>query len=203
MMCAIFCRPSQSLLLISLLLLTFFPPRSVLALEIEGVKIPDTALVDGSLLALNGAGLREIQILGAKIKLYVASFYAPSRVHNLEEAMASPRPLEINFTFLKGISKGLVESSWRQQFAKNATFTYPGFQQDQESFLRLLGSLDERGRDTVQFVGEETRILDQGKLMGVIRGGDFQKAFLSLLFGPKPISRTLKASLLGISTVPR
>jgi hypothetical protein len=200
---AIFCHPGLCRLLILGLLLTLFPLRSVLALEIEGVKVPETAVVEGNHLTLNGAGLREIRILGAKIKLYVASFYAPIRVHTLDEALASPRPLEINFTFLKGISHGLVESSWRQQFANNATFTYPGFHRDQETFLRLLGSLDERGKDTVQFVGEETRVLDQGKLMGVIRGGDFQRAFLSLLFGTKPISRKLKSSLLGVSSVPR
>ena len=168
--------------------------------NIEGVAIPDSITINGQSLQLNGAGLREISLLGVPIKLYVASLYTPSRVHTLDEVLASPRPIEINFTFLKGVSRTIVENSWRNQFAHNATYTYPGFDRDQETFISLLGNLDEKGRDTVLFLPGETRVLDQGNLMGTIPGTKFQRAFLSLLFGEKPISQKLKVHLLGTAT---
>jgi Chalcone isomerase-like len=171
--------------------------------DIEGVNVPEAVSVEGQALRLNGAGLREISLLGARVKLYVASLYTPVRVRGLEDLLACPRPVEINFTFLKGVSRTLVERSWRQQFARSATYTYPWFDKDQETFISLLGNLDEKGRDTVQFFSGETRVLDQGRLMGTIRGEEFQRAFFYLLFGDKPISRRLKASLLGVSSVPR
>ena len=170
--------------------------------DIEGVFVPDTVSVEGQALRLNGAGLREISLLGARMKLYVASLYTPVRVRGLEDLLSCPRPVEINFTFLKGVSGRLVETSWRNQFARSATYTYPGFAKDQEAFIALLGNLDEKGRDTVQFLSGETRVLDQGRLMGTIRGKEFQKAFFYLLFGDKPISRRLKANLLGVAAVP-
>lgn len=171
--------------------------------DIEGVSVPEAVSIEGHTLHLNGAGLREISLLGARMKLYVASLYTPVRVRSLKELLASPRPVEINFIFLKGVSRTLVERSWRQQFARSATYTYPGFGKDQETFISLLGNLDEKGRDTVQFLSGETRVLDQGRLMGTIRGEEFQRAFFFLLFGDKPISRRLKANLLGVAAVPQ
>ena len=168
--------------------------------NIEGVTIPDSITINGQSLRLNGAGLREISLLGVPIKLYVASLYTPAMVHTLDEVLASPRPIEINFTFLKGVSRSIVESSWRNQFAHNATYTYPGFDRDQKTFISLLGNLDEKGRDTVLFLPGETQVLDQGKLMGTIQGANFQRAFFSLLFGEKPISQKLKVHLLGTAT---
>lgn len=168
--------------------------------NIEGVAIPDSISIKGQSLQLNGAGLREISLLGVPIKLYVASFYTPCRVHTLDEVLASPRPIEINFTFLKGVSRRIVESTWRNQFTHNATYTYPGFDRDQETFISLLGNLDEKGKDTVLFLPGETQVFDQGNLMGTIQGTKFQRAFLSLLFGEKPISQKLKVHLLGTAT---
>ena len=168
--------------------------------NIEGVAIPDSITIKGQSLHLNGAGLREISLLGVPIKLYVASFYTPSKVHTLDEVLASPRPIEINFTFLKGVSRRIVESTWRNQFAHNATYTYPEFDRDQETFISLLGNLDEKGKDTVLFLPGETQVFDQGNLMGTIQGTKFQRAFLSLLFGEKPISQNLKVHLLGTAT---
>ena len=168
--------------------------------NIEGVAIPDSVTINGQSLRLNGAGLREISLLGVPIKLYVASLYTPARVQTLDEVLASPRPIEINFTFLKGVSQRIVESSWKNQFAHNATYTYSGFNKDQETFISLLGNLDEKGKDTVLFLPGETRVFDQGNFMGTIHGTKFQRAFLSLLFGEKPISQKLKVQLLGSAT---
>jgi len=49
----------------------------------------------------------------------------------------------------------------------------------------------------IQLVGEDTVVVDQEEHKGVIRGRDFQRAFLSMWFGEKAVQASLKAGLLG------
>jgi hypothetical protein len=46
-------------------------------------------------------------------------------------------------------------------------------------------------------VGTDTLVYDNETLKGTIPGRNFQKAFLSLWFGSKPIQADLKSALLG------
>jgi hypothetical protein len=177
-----------------------FAVQSAHARQIEGVEIPESVKVEGKTLHLNGAGMRTISPLGVPVNLYVASFYTPEPIRNEKAALAAEAPLQFNFTFLQGVNKTLISQAWRAQFSHSVTETYPGYEHDKDTFLQLLGNLDKNGRDTVEFVGDETRVLDSGRLMGVVHGRNFQKAYLSLLFGPKPASRRLKPELLGLSS---
>jgi len=187
-------------LLLALVFTCTLTPHSAHALQIEGVEIPPCVEVDGTTLQLNGAGMRTISPMGIPINIYVASFYAPAPIRSEKEALAAGSPLQFNFTFLQGVNKTLISRAWRAQFSHSVTETYPGYDHDKDTFLQLLGNLDKNGRDTVEFVGDETRVLDSGRLMGVVHGRNFQKAYLSLLFGPKPASRRLKPELLGLSS---
>jgi len=172
---------------------------SVHALQIEGVDIPPHVKVDGKTLQLNGAGLRRISPMGIHINIYVASFYAPVPIRSEKAALAAEGPLQFNFTFLQGVNQAIISRAWRDQFSHSVTDTYPGYDHDKDAFLNMVGNLDKNGRDTVEFVGNDTRVLDSGHLIGVIHGRNFQKAYLSLLFGPKPASRRLKPELLGLT----
>jgi hypothetical protein len=178
---------------------TALPAR---ALQIEGVEIPQHVHVDGKKLQLNGAGMRTISALGIPVNLYVASFYAPAPIRTEQAALAAVAPLQFNFTFLQGVNKELITRAWRAQFSHSVTETYPGYEHDKDTFLHFVGNLDKNGRDSVEFVGNDTRVLDSGRLIGVIHGRNFQKAYLSLLFGPKPARRRLKPELLGIPSHP-
>jgi hypothetical protein len=185
-------------LLLSLALACAEVAQPALALQIEGIKIPQHVHVDGKKLQLNGAGMRTISALGIPVNLYVASFYAPAPIRTEQAALAAVAPLQFNFTFLQGVNKALITRAWRAQFSHTVTETYPGYEHDKDTFLHLVGNLDKNGRDSVEFVGNDTRVLDSGRLIGVIHGRNFQKAYLSLLFGPKPASRRLKPELLGL-----
>ena len=189
-------------LLLALTLACAYLVQSAFALQIEGVEIPESVKVEGKTLHLNGAGMRTISPLGIPVNLYVASFYAPAPIRSERAALAAVAPLQFNFTFLQGVNKTLISRAWRAQFSHSVTETYPGYEHDKDAFLHLVGNLDKLGRDTVEFVGNDTRVLDSGRLMGVVHGRNFQKAYLSLLFGPKPASRRLKPELLGLPSHP-
>ncbi len=165
--------------------------------EIEGVNIPTEKAVAGETVRLNGAGVRTVKLGFFPIKAYVASFYAPSPVGSEAQAVASPGPLQFHFTFLHGVGQGQVTEAWDAQFKTSVTHIYPELAADQKKFVAMFGPLKKGGTQTVEFVGDETRVYDGAALKGTIPGRDFQKAFLSLWFGTKPAEASLKANLLG------
>jgi hypothetical protein len=178
----------------ALLLISLLPLR---ALEIEGVTVPPQTTVEGQTLRLNGAGLRTVVLVVVPVKAYVASFYAPSPLRSEKAVLASPGPLLFNFTFLQGVGQGQVAQAWQAQFAQSNSYSYDGMDRDIASFIGLFGSIRPRGVQTVELTGTTTKVLENGTLKGTVQGRNFQRAFLSLWFGSKPVLPSLKAALLG------
>jgi hypothetical protein len=169
------------------------------ALEIQGVPVASFVQVAGQNLPLNGAGLRTFTLLLVPIKIYVAAFYTPGPLSSDSEVLASPGPMQFNFTFLRSVGASDVKEAWTSQFVNSVTYTYPGYEKDRDSFIGMFGALKSSGVQMVQFVGTDTLVYDQGTMKGTITGRDFQKAFLSLWFGSNPVAPDLKAALLGKS----
>jgi hypothetical protein len=167
------------------------------ALEIQGVTPAQQVQVSGQTLQLNGAGLRSFTLLMIPIKIYVAAFYAPVPLHSDAAVMASPGPLQFDFTFLRAVGQGDVTKAWTSQFSQSVSYSYPGYEKDRDAFISYFGPLQSMGVERVQFVGTNTLVYDSGKLKGTIAGRDFQKAFLSLWFGANPVAPDLKTALLG------
>ena len=178
-------------------LLSILPSAALPAKTIEGVEVLPQKTVAGQSLRLNGAGVRTVKLAFIPIKAYVASFYAPSALHSEKAVLASPGPLQFNFTFLQGVAQGQVTEAWNAQFRESVSYTYPGLAADQAKFVGFFGPLKKGGVETVEIEGDVTRVYDDGRLKGSIEGRDFQKAFLSLWFGSQPVMTSLKAQLLG------
>jgi len=184
-----------SAIIYSLALVAFIP--AAMALQIEGVNVPAQTTVAGKTLALNGAGVRTVTLAFVPIKAYVASFYSPTPLRTEKDVLASPGPLQFNFTFLQGVGQGQVTDAWNAQFKQSASYTYPGLASDQAKFVAMFGPLKKGGVETVEINGDVTNVYDGGTLKGTIPGKDFQKAFLSLWFGSNPVMPSLKSDLLG------
>ncbi len=166
------------------------------AVEIEGVQVPAQIQVGSQALPLNGAGLRSVVLFIIPIKAYVAAFYAPAPLRSEADVLASAGPMGFTFTFLKSVGLGQVKRAWTDQFADSTTFTYDGFEKDRDAFIALFGPIKSGGIESVQLVGTDTLVFDSGELKGTILGRNFQRSFLSLWFGSKPVMPELKAALL-------
>lgn len=167
------------------------------ALEIEGVKISDTKAVNGQTLQLNGTGVRTFRFLGVPIKIYVAAFYTPTPLRSYEAVLQSPGPMQFDFTFLRSVNQQQVTEAWTQQMNTSVSFTYPGYEKDRDAFIAMFGALNTGGTETVQLIGTDTVVIDQGVKKGTISGRNFQKAFLSIWFGKNAVSADLTSGLLG------
>lgn len=178
-----------------LALTVLLPPAR--ALTLEGVTVPPQKTVAGQTLSLNGAGVRTVKLAFIPIKAYVAAFYAPAPLRSEQAVLASPGPLQFQFTFLQGVNQGQVTDAWNAQFQASVTAPYAGLKADQAKFVSFFGPLQKGGVETVELVGSDTLVYDNGTLKGTIPGRDFQKAFLSMWFGSNPVMPSLKTALLG------
>ena len=70
--------------------------------EVNGVKVEDSAMVNGVKLQLNGAGTR----YKGPFKVYVADIYASKKVGSLNELVAAPGPKRLTMTMLREIEAG-------------------------------------------------------------------------------------------------
>jgi hypothetical protein len=165
--------------------------------EIQGISIPPTIQLAGQTLQLNGAGLRTFTFLMVPIKIYVASLYTPTVIRSAATALEGSAPMEFDFTFLRAVGQDDVTKAWSSQFDQSVSYTYPGYARDRDTFIGMFGPLQSMGVEQVQFVGTNTVVFDQGTQKGSIPGRDFQKAFLSLWFGSKPVASDLQRALLG------
>lgn len=182
--------------LLTLLLFTAFP--TLQALEIQGLQIAPEVSVAGQKLKLNGAGLRTVTLLIIPIKAYVAAFYAPLPLQSESAVIASSGPMVFDFNFLTTVAQCEVTCAWNTQFERSASHTYPGYERDRDAFIALFGSLKKGDLERVQLIGTNTLVSDCGVLKGIIPGRNFQRAFLSLWFGSRPVQSDLKNALLGI-----
>ena len=169
------------------------------AITVEGVQVPGHQVVDGVPLLRNGHGLRSLTYFGIGIRIYVASMYTTKPILTAEQAMEHESgPIQLDFTFLRYVRQGQVVSAWTQQLDHSVTYKdYEGYDADRNRFIELAsgGPIENQGTQTIQMVGDETRIIDQGKLTGIIKGRNFQKSFLSIWFGSMAVAEDLKANL--------
>jgi hypothetical protein len=168
----------------------------------DQVQLPNIKHVDGVPLKRNGDGVRSISVFGWNVNVYVAGFYSAAPLLSekdvLESHGAGNSPMHFDFTFLRSVDEGRVVSAWSQQLEHSVTHTYDGYELDRDRFVELFtNKIANGGTQTVQLVGDNTIITDQGVHKGNIHGRDFQKSFLSMWFGEKAVAEDLKASLLS------
>lgn len=119
--------------------------------------------------------------------------------HSSQDNNSNNGPIQLDFTFLRYVRQSQVVSAWTQQLDHSVTYRdYEGYEADKDRFIQLASRkpIENHGTQSVQLVGDETRIIDQGTLTGVIPGRNFQRSFLSMWFGSMAVSEDLKNNLL-------
>jgi len=178
------------------------------ALTIEGIQVPVGCKVNGTHLDRHGSALRCFAFFrGISVRVYVATFYSSRQFSNGTEILESSSshnnnddaPLQMDFTFLRGFTAGQCKLAWEKQLDDSVSYRYDGFAEDKAEFLEMIAtqSMKANGTATVQIQDNTTMIFDQGTYTGEVIGKDFQRAFLSMWFGDKPVTEDLRLGLLG------
>ncbi len=175
-------------------------PALAAALEIHGVKVEDSATVNGAKLQLNGAGTR----YKGPFKVYVADMYASKKIKSLDELVAAPGPKRLTLTMLRDVdagtfgkllTRGIEDNTSRAEMSK----LIPGLIRMGDIFSanKTMVTGDVILLDWIPGTGMTTTF--RGKMQGEpFKEPEFFKAMMSIWLGPSPADWRLKDALLGI-----
>lgn len=180
------------------LLLILLLPGMVWGMEVAGVTFePEVTLEEGGqALQLNGAGIRKKFFLS----IYAAALYLPEKSSDAQRIITqdSASRVIMHMVYAK-VEKEKIIAGWNEGFAANHDQQQlASLQTTLQRFNALFGDLKEDDRVYFDYIpGEGTRVVFNDELKGVIPGVDFKRALLRIWLGDSPVTRSLKADLLG------
>jgi hypothetical protein len=181
-------------LLICGLLLTW----SASALEVAGVKLPDTAQVGSANLLLNGAGIRTKLFF----KVYVGALYLPQKQTSADAIIADEHEHRVALHIVRDLSSDKLLHAFNEAIEANHT----------KDELSALGAQLKQMAEVFNAVKEVkpgdvitldylpasgTQIGVNGAVRGTIAGATFNRALLKIWLGSKPAQEDLKKGMLG------
>lgn len=180
--------------------LSFTGASLAATIEISGVKVEDSAMVAGTKLQLNGAGIR----YKGPFKIYVGDLYTTKKVSSLDELAAAPGPKRLTMTMLREIEAGpfgkLLTRGVEDNVPKNeVSKLIPGLLRMSDIFsvnkVLLPGETV-----TIDWIpGTGMVITAKGKVQGEpFKEPEFYKGIMAIWLGPVPADFKLKDAMLGI-----
>ena len=168
--------------------------------EINGVKLEDSAYIRGSKLLLNGSGTR----YKGPFKVYVAGLYLGKKIGTLDEVVSQPGPKRMTVTMVRDIdaaelgkllTRGVQDNMAPGEMSK----LVPGLLRMSQVFSDYK-NLVVGDNFMIEWVpGAGTVITVKGKAQGEpYKEPEFFKAMISIWLGPVPADFKLKDALLGI-----
>lgn len=162
--------------------------------EIAGVNLPDTTVVDGKTLKLNGAGLRT-KIM---FKVYVAGLYLENPARDASAVISSDQIKRIQLSILRTLSAHQVTEAIQEGFEKNSGSQMSALSTRLTSLAGMIPNVEKGDQIVLTYVpGRGTVVAAKGQEKGVIIGKDFADALFSVWLGPNPVQADLKTALLG------
>jgi hypothetical protein len=164
------------------------------ALEVAGVEVPESLVVGGRSLRLNGAGLRSRLF----VKVYVGALYLEQKSGDPAAILAAEAPWAVILTFRRDVDHHKILDAFVAAFELNSPGQLPQLTPQLELFHAVLGDLH---RDDVLVLhylpGAGTRLTVPGGATALVPGHLFAEAVLRSWLGEHPADTSLKDALLG------
>jgi len=169
-------------------------------IRLAGVNLSDQTVLNGQMLALNGAGVRTL----FGFNIYVAALYLPYSMREAAHILDSNTPRRLQLTLLRDTSTEQNLNALKAGLLdNNSAAEMEAVKADVERFLGLIQQVAEVPAGTViqldylPNTGTWARIGDRN--LGLIPGARFNRAIMKIWLGSDPIQSSLKQSLLGLS----
>ena len=168
-----------------------------LARKVAGVEFPDSAVVGGQTLRLNGAGVRKKFI----IKVYAGGLYLAEPSKDAAAIVAADAPKRVRMVFLRSVTKAQVLDAYREGFEKNSGG--PGLPALVAKLDRIAPAIPEELKEGTEMLvtyvpGEGTTVVAAGGGTATVDGKEFADALFRNWLGAKPADDGLKEGMLGM-----
>ncbi len=166
------------------------------AAELAGLKAPDSVVIDGKMLVLNGLGLRKKTVF--QVKVYVAVLYLSAPCQNDRAILGSPDIKELDIHFMRNVTAHDIANSWDEGFEKNCKTGCDVFKERLDRLKAL--SRDLKKGSVVRFYFHPDHLVMnlEGLPPETFKGRDFADLILSNFLGNPP-SEDVKAGILGLA----
>ncbi len=165
-----------------------------LALELEGVKMPDTVTMGDKTLVLNGQGLRKKFVF----KVYVAGLYLEKKSKSGDSILAADTARRVDMHMLRELDKKAIVDAIRSGFEKNAGDKLPALKDQLDKFCAMIPDVKDGQTLTVAYVpGVGTKVEGAKGESYTAEGKDFADALFSVWVGKVPVDDALKKGMLG------
>jgi hypothetical protein len=183
----------RALAIVSLMIAT----SSASALDIAGIKLPDSMPVADQQLALNGAGIREKWMFD----LYVSGLYlqAPSKDSKTVIAADENQSIRLHIISDKITSERMI-SATTEGFEKSLDGKAGALQPKIDDFIATFNEAIKVGDyfDLTYVKGEGVHVSKNGAKVKTIAGLDFKQALYGIWLSDTPAQESLKQEMLGL-----
>src|SRR5688572_11382840 len=168
-----------------ILLLSLFSARA-LAAEVHGVRLPDSIVVGGKALELNGIGVRTKSIFN--IKVYVAGLYLEAASDDADRILAVDGARRIVLRMTHDAPKGRLKEELLDGFEKNSKGTRPDLKARLDRLLLAIPDLKEGHELSLTYLpGKGTSIRSTNGGEVTAPGKDLADAILRVWLGKNPL----------------
>jgi len=164
------------------------------AVEVAGVKLPDTQTVDGKTLKLNGAGVRKKAIF----KVYAAGLYVETPSKDSAVLISSNQAKSMHLWMLRDVEGPKISGAIAEGFELNSKSAMPQLQPRLDQLAKLIPDVKEGEQIALTWIPDKGTVVNvRGTDVGTIEGRDFADALFAVWLGPNPVQDDLKKALSG------
>ncbi len=162
--------------------------------EVAGVKMPDSATIEGKTLHLNGMGLRTKVVF----KVYVLGLYLETPSKDAAAIALSDQVKSIRMSYLREVAGPKISEAIAEGFERNSKAEMPKLKARLDKLAAMIPDLVKGDEIVLTYVpGKGTIVTAKGTEKGTIEGKDFADALFSVWLGLNPVQEDLKKALLG------
>ena len=162
---------------------------------VQGVKLPDEALVGSKTLKLNGTGVRQATIL--HINVYAAGLYLEKPSTDASEILSSVAVKQLEMVFLRDVGHEKLEDAWKDSFEFNCKSDCEKFQPLLKRLSMTMGDVKKSESFSFLFYSDRVELKTSRGKSETFANAPFTKLLLMTWLGAKPPTEDLKAGLLG------
>jgi hypothetical protein len=172
-----------------------FLSTSAFAIDVAGIKMPDTMKAGGQDLVINGGGKRTKFMM----KVYVAGLYLKQKNGDAQKIVDADEPMAIRLQVTSGlVSADKMKKAIDEGFENSTSGNVAPIKAKIDAFTAVFKEIASGiVYDFVYVPGKGVEIYKNGQMVSTIQGLDFKKAMFGIWLCNKPAQESLKEQMLG------
>jgi hypothetical protein len=172
-----------------------FLSTSAFAVDVSGVKMPDTLKAGGQDLVFNGGDKRTKFMM----KVYVAALYLKQKNGDAQKIIDADEPMAIKLQITSGlVTPDKMKTAINEGFENSTGGNIAPIKAKIDAFTAVFKDLANGVVYDYAYVpGKGVEIYKNGQMAATIQGLDFKKALFGIWLCNKPAQESLKEAMLG------